>query len=613
MAVLPVIVGIGGINCAGRSSGFHSYKRMVHEILPDSILESTWQDLANRMGFSVNAAVASTEAIDAVKNGTLLRKIDSFDPDNVSSHHKAKLSNSFFVMKKSNLPAPIPSSWRIEELENNEVKVYVTEALDIVWADKKPLEVTSGGNIPAGFDPGKLYNSHHHPRGLKLAVYGASDAINSLGMEWSEILKHIKPDEVSVYAGSSISQVDENSLGGLFSNPATGNRISSKMLALSFPQMSADFINSYIINSVGSTGTNVGACATFLYNLKQGVLDLQLGNAKVVIVGVSEAPIIPEVIEGFRVMGALATDEALCGLDNSTVVDNRRACRPFSTNVGFTLAESAQFVVLMSDELALKLGANIYGSVADVFINADANKKSIASPGIGNYVTVAKATALAKAILKGDLDQTYVQAHGSGTPQNRTTESHILNEVAKTFAIKSWPVAAIKSYVGHSLGAASGDQLIASLGVWQYGWIPGIKTIDHIAPDVHQSNLNILLDHCNVGEKGINMKGVIINSKGFGGNNATALVLSPMQTMSMLQKKYGAAVIDAYNAKNEQVKSNSVAADLRARTGNENIIYRVGEAVMDASSVSITPTAITLSEFAQKISLPVDTLYKEYC
>src|SRR3990167_10813891 len=98
-------------------------------------------------------------------------------------------------------------------------------------------------------------------------------------------------------------------------------------------------------------------------------------------------------------MGALATDESLCELDHTTTPNHRRACRPFSTNTGFTLAESVQFVILMEDELALKLGLNIYGAVADVFVNADANKKSIASPGIGNYITIAKTVALAKAIL----------------------------------------------------------------------------------------------------------------------------------------------------------------------------------------------------------------------
>lgn len=613
MPKLPVIVGMGGINCAGRTSGHHSYKRLVFESLSQKEMASTWQDLANRMGLAIGSEI-SEETIKAIKAGTLIRKIDSFDTEKVTQHSKARLVSAHFIIKKSKLPASIPKDWVVEELENNEVKVFVREELDILLPDKVRIPVSSAGNIPAGFDPGKLYNSHHHPRGLKLAVYGASDALSSLGLEWSEILKHIKPDEVAVYAGSALAQVDELSLGGLFSEPLMGNRISSKMIAFSLAEMPADFINSYIINSVGTTGTNMGACASFLYNLRQGMIDIQTGKARVVIVGNSEAPIVPEIMEGFRAMGALATDEQLCALDKSENVDNRRACRPFSTNVGFTISEASQFIVLMDDELALELGANIYGAAADVFINADANKKSISKPGVGNYVTVAKAIALTKAILgaEGLQKNTYIQAHGTGTPQNRTSESHIFNEVAKVFSIEHWPITAIKSYLGHSISAAAGDQLITALGAWKYGWIPGIKTINHIAEDVHDSHLNILRDHMFIGEHGQDMKAVIINSKGFGGNNATAVVLSPTQTLGMLQNKYGLKALQQYKKKNEVVKLKSDLNDLHACQGQERIIYRFGDSVMDETSVSMNQSTVKLSAFDKEIDLPLENPYKAY-
>ncbi len=616
MIKLPVIVGMGGMNSAGRSSGFHSYKRMVCDVLTAEDMANTWCDLANRMGIS-DRSVVSANDIEMIKQGTLVRRIETFDPDHVRCHHKARLDSSVqpasFIIKKAKLPANLVESCQIDELDNNEVCVGVDGVMEILLPDTMRLAVSSAGTIPTGFDPGKLYNSPNHPRGLKLAVYGASDALNSIGIEWDEILTHIKPDEVAVYGGSALGQVDENSMAGIVGQALMGNRINSKMMALSMPDMSADFINSYIINSVGTTGSNTGACASFLYNLRLGSLDIQSGKAKVVIVGNAEAPIIPEVMEGFRVMGALATDDDLRALDNSATVDNRRACRPFSSNAGFTMAEAVQFVVLMDDELALTLGATIYGAVADVFVNTDGNKKSIAGPGVGNYITLAKATALAKVMLgEAGLQQTYVQAHGTGTPQNRTTESHILNEVAKTFSIKSWPIAAIKSYVGHSVSAAGGDQLIAALGVWKYGWIPGIKTIDHIADDVYQSNLNILMDHYYAGEQGANMQGVILNSKGFGGNNASALVLSPNKTMSMLENKYGVVVIDAYKKKNAIIKARAEAIDLKTCHGSERVIYKFGESVMDQSSVSMTQTQIRLSEFACAIDLPVCNPYEGY-
>ena len=615
MMKLPVIVGMGGMNAAGRSSGFHSYKRMVSDVLSEDVLQRTWDDLGRRMGMPI-VEHAEQKQIEAIKQGTLVRRIERFDPDHVLFHQRAILdeTKSAFIIKKSRLPDPLPETYQVEEVDAQHVRVTVTDEQAILLPEYTKLAVSSGGGLPSGFDPGALYNSHHHPRGLKLSVYGASDALNSMGFEWEDVLKHIKPDEIAVYAGSAISQVDEHSLAGVFSQPLLGGRINSKMMALSLAEMPADFINSYVINSVGMTGHNVGACATFLYNLKQGMESIQSGKARVAIVGGVEAPLVPEIIEGFRVMGALATDKELADLDGVKHANNRRACRPFSNNAGFTLAEASQFVVLMDDALALELGAHVYGSVADVFIHADANKKSIAGPGVGNYITMAKAAALGEAILgKQGLEHTYVQAHGTGTPQNRVTESHILNEVAKTFSIQSWPVAAVKAYLGHTVSAAAGDQLITSLGVWQEGWIPGIKTIDSIADDVHQSNLDILMDHLPVGVCGTEMKAVLLNSKGFGGNNASALVLSPEQTMTMLAHKHHKKNITAYQKKNEAVEETIDRLDEQASRGEERIIYRFGEAVMDETAVKMTPSEVCLAAFETPVDLPTENPYADYC
>ncbi|MEZ5435341.1 MAG: beta-ketoacyl synthase [Pseudomonadales bacterium] len=265
---------------------------------------------------------------------------------------------------------------------------------------------------------------------------------------------------------------------------------------------------------VGSTGTVAGACATFLYNLRMGVDDIRSGRRRVVMVGTSEAPIMPEVIDGYDAMGALATDDGLKKIDGSDVANHRRASRPFGENCGFTLAESAQFIILMDDALALEMGAEIFGAVGNVFVNADGHKKSISAPGAGNYITMAKALASARALL-GDAavaQRSFVQAHGSSTPQNRVTESHILNEAAKAFGMKKWPVATMKAFLGHSIGSAAGDQITASLGVWQYGLIPGIKTIDKAADDVHASHLHIDKRDLDVGRE--NMDLAVINAKG---------------------------------------------------------------------------------------------------
>ncbi|MGC3710860.1 beta-ketoacyl synthase, partial [Pseudomonas aeruginosa] len=80
---------------------------------------------------------------------------------------------------------------------------------------------------------------------------------------------------------------------------------------------------------------------TFLYNLQKGIDVISSGQARVVIVGNCEAPILPECIEGYSAMGALATEVGLRLIEGRDDVDLRRASRPFGENSGFTLAESS--------------------------------------------------------------------------------------------------------------------------------------------------------------------------------------------------------------------------------------------------------------------------------
>ena len=132
-----------------------------------------------------------------------------------------------------------------------------------------------------------------------------------------------------------------------------------------------------------------------------------------------------------------------------------------------------------------------------------------------------------------------MQAHGTGTPQNRVTESQILSRVALAFGIEAWPVAAIKAYLGHSLGAASGDQVASTLGSWAHGVLPGIVTTTELADDVATAGLNFGLTHRELDPA--DQRYALINSKGFGGNNATATLLSPLQTQEMLAARHGNA------------------------------------------------------------------------
>ena len=377
------------------------------------------------------------------------------------------------------------------------------------------------------------------------------------------------------------------------------------------PSATQDTIETqYHLGSIGHSEAKTGACASFLYTLQSAVKDIRSGRRRIAIVGNSEAPITPEMSEGFSNMGALASDENLCKLDGSDIPDWKSASRPFAENCGFVLSEASQYIVLMDDSLAIELGADIHGSVPEVFINADGIKKSISAPGIGNYISFAKAVAAAIEIVGKESVQkrSFVHAHGSSTPTNRVTESELINRIAGTFEIENWPVTAVKSYVGHTISAASGDQLISALGTFKYGLVPGIKTTREIADDVHQEHLNFVLDDFQMGADGVDI--AFINSKGFGGNNATAIVLSPDKTNEMALKRHGGSK-KKYLQRREKTRTSALQYAHRADLGELDVIYKFGEATIDEREVRITKNGISIPGYSKDIKFDFKNPWKD--
>ena len=88
------------------------------------------------------------------------------------------------------------------------------------------------------------------------------------------------------------------------------------------------------------------------------------------------------------------------------------------------------------------MGLEIYALVPAIKINADGIKKSISSPGIGNYITMASAVNETKQF-SDDLNKSFVIAHGTGTFQNRSTESHVLS-VANGMNLNEWKITGLK-------------------------------------------------------------------------------------------------------------------------------------------------------------------------
>ena len=538
----PVICSVGGINSAGRSSFDFSYKRLVLDKLDASAKKFLLKDLSSL----TNSEISSEK--DILKK-TLVRTINSdlFDPE--------------LLMK------------------------------DI-------MNVNAAGQLPEGIDLSTMYNSRQHPKGIQMTIFGVTDCLKNLGKDWdSELKPLLDPKRIGVFSGPAIGQLDYEGMGGLLQSRKIGKRASSKHLSMSLIGMSADFINAYVLGSLGKTGTVAGACATFLYNLDLALKGIKNNELDFSIVGSAEAPINPEITDGFLATTGIADDKKILEMqnrnsdDNFEEVDHKNACRPFGDNAGMILGEAAQFVAVTTLEFALENGLNILGGFTDVAINADGFKKSISSPGIGNYLTMAQ--SLSNTLKIGcSIENSIVIAHGTGTFQNRSTESDVLNRVAEGFDLKSWKVTALKGMLGHTMGPAAGDELITAIGIWNHGLIPGINTTKKLADDVLTDNLDFCLKTKEVDKETVNA--IYLNAKGFGGNNGSCGIVSPGFIKSKIDKQK----LKSYEKKLSLTEEKRNIYFEESVNGKYELIYRFNEEILNPSKdMKISKDKISISNY----------------
>ena len=542
---LPVICSMGGLNSGGRTSGNISYKRLVYENLSNEEKKQILKDLISL------SEEKKTEK--EILSGTLIRQIDDFlDPKGLMT---------------------------------------------------KQIGVNAGAKLPDFYEIDNLYNSKQHPRGIKMTVFGVNDALNNLGINWREDIQPLlDPNRVAVFAGPAIGQLDEKGLGGLMQSRLQEKRASSKHLSMSLIEMSADFINAYILGSVGKSGQVAGACATFFYNLNAATTLIKSNEVDFAVIGSAEAPINPEVTDGFFATTGIADDKKILAMQERhgepfDKVDFSKACRPFGDNCGLVLGESSQFAIVTSLEFAIEIGAEILCAVPNVFINSDGIKKSISSPGIGNYLTMGQAF---KKYLKDHEKPklSCVIAHGTGTFQNRSTESDVLSKCATSMGMKDLRVTGLKGYLGHTMGPAGGDQLACSLGIFDHGIIPGLNSTPKLADDVITKNLNFCMKHEEIDTS--ELDAFFLNAKGFGGNNATTSIYKSDFVTKILPKLFSKSKLTAYEAALEKTRENKLVYNSNCLEGNFNLIYRANEEILNPETdLEMTSEAIKLKDYPE--------------
>ncbi|HEX8779654.1 MAG TPA: beta-ketoacyl-[acyl-carrier-protein] synthase family protein, partial [Nocardioides sp.] len=192
-------------------------------------------------------------------------------------------------------------------------------------------------------------------------------------------------------------------------------------------------------------------------------------------------------------------------------------CRPYSHSDGLNLGEGAAFLLLEPLDLALARGATPLAEVAGYGLSADAYHATAPDPtGRGGASAVRR--ALADAGLTTD-DVDYVSGHGTGTPANDAMEAKVMRVVFGARAGQV-PTSSIKSFVGHTLGAAGAVEAVASVLALRHGTAP--PTIG-FADDAVPGDLDFVPNTA----REMPIRTVVSNNYAFGGNNVSLVLTAP--------------------------------------------------------------------------------------
>ena len=365
--------------------------------------------------------------------------------------------------------------------------------------DTEGFPCTIAGEVK-DFDPTPAFPSPKEVRRTdrfsQFGIHAGWQALNDSGLD----LAKANRDRVGAMIGSGI--------GGLITLEDQHN----KLLERGPGRLSPFFIPMMILNMAsgmfslyhGLRGPNVAtcsACATASHAIGEAWRTLVMGDADVMVAGGTEAAVAPCAVGGFASMKALSTRND----------DPRHASRPFDAGRdGFVMGEGSGVLVLEELEHAKARGARIYCEMAGYGNTADAHHMTSPAPeGEGG------ARAMRMALSSGGLnpeDISYINAHGTSTPQGDVCETEAIKSVFGDHA-ESLAVSSTKGATGHMLGAAGGAEMAVCCKALETDTVP--PTINYETPDPDCD-----LDYVPNEAREMEVNAIANNSFGFGGHNA---------------------------------------------------------------------------------------------
>lgn len=298
-------------------------------------------------------------------------------------------------------------------------------------------------------------------RAAQLAVVSARQAVEDSGLD----LDTLDPATIGVVVGSAVGCT--TSLETEYAVVSDGGRQWLVDHSYAVPHLFDYFVPSSIAAEVAHDVAAEGpvslvstGCTSGLDAVGRAAELIAEGSAQVMVAGATDAPISPITVACFDAIKATTprNDEPAT------------ASRPFDrTRNGFVLAEGSAIFVLESLVHARARGAYVYAEVAGFASRSNAFHMTGLRTD-GRELAAAIAAALQQARCEPAAVD-YVNAHGSGTPQNDRHETAAVKKVFGEHAYRV-PVSSIKSMVGHSLGAIGSIEIAASLLAMEHGLVP---------------------------------------------------------------------------------------------------------------------------------------------
>lgn len=358
-----------------------------------------------------------------------------------------------------------------------------------------------------GFDAGQYANpkeTRRMARFSQFAVAAAATAIEDSGIDVSHNNERIG---VVMGNGNGGFPTTEDNAKILFEKG--GMRVSPFFIPMILPNMAAAQV-SRIFNLTGYTSTVITACAAGNQAIGEAYEAIRRGAADAIVAGGCEAGISRIGLAGFHVIRALSRYGG----------DPKNASKPFDCNRdGFVPAEGAGVLVMESLDHAIARGAEIKGEIIGYAVSSDAYH-AVQPDENGEGAARAIKWAIENAGKRfSDID--YINAHGTSTPLNDTSETKAIKLAFGDLAYKI-PISSNKSMIGHALGGAGAIEAVASLKTIQSNLIP--PTINYETPDP-QCDLDYVP---NVARKS-EVDTVLSNNFGFGGQNACVIFSSYLE------------------------------------------------------------------------------------